>query len=202
MTLDLDREPQIVTPAGAPPLPGGRGRVELRGGRVALANVAARKLLGDEPGQVAPSDRPGERSRCLRRDTRLGQPCHGSLRPVAKKPVERLGGRPIIMADVAEKAVRHMTGVVGSLVAPRMEAGKADSLAEELAGGHYTHDDPITLTEARALGLPVEAGIPEEAYALMELFRQAGGRRPSVQYIPLPAPNERGPPRPRRPARR
>ena len=31
----LDREPRIVTPAGAPPLPEGRGRVELRGVRFA-----------------------------------------------------------------------------------------------------------------------------------------------------------------------
>jgi ABC-type multidrug transport system fused ATPase/permease subunit len=31
----LDREPQIVTPPGAPPLPEGRGRVELRGVRFA-----------------------------------------------------------------------------------------------------------------------------------------------------------------------
>lgn len=132
-------------------------------------------------------------------DPQLGDlPAASIVRAAAKKPVERLDDRTIIMADVAEKAVRHMKDVVRSLVTPRMEAEKADSLAEELAGGHYTHDDPITLTEARALGLPVEEGIPEEAYALMELFRQAGGRRPSVQYIPLPAPIERGPTRPGR----
>lgn len=132
-------------------------------------------------------------------DPQLGDlPAASIVRVAAKKPIERLDDRTLIMADVAEKAVRHMKDVVRSLVAPRMEQGKADSLAEELAGGHYTHDDPITLTEARALGLPVEAGIPDEAYALMELFRQAGGRRPSVQYIPLPSPTERSPSRPGR----
>ncbi len=65
------------------------------------------------------------------------------------------------------------------------------TLAEQLAGGHYTHDDPITFAEAEGLDLPVVAGVPEEAFQLMALFSQAGGRRPSVQYLPLPAPLER-----------
>ena len=51
---------------------------------------------------------------------------------------------------------------------------------------NYTHDDPITLDEARALGLPVEEGLPNEAYALMNLFPQSGSRGPSVQFVPLP----------------
>jgi len=133
-------------------------------------------------------------------DPQLGDlPAASIVRVAAKKPIERLEDRTLIMADVAEKAVRHMKEVVRSLVAPRLEPAKAESLAEELAGGHYTHDDPITVTEASALGLPVQAGIPDEAYALMELFRQAGGRRPSVQYIPLPSPPDRGPSRTSRP---
>jgi ABC-type multidrug transport system fused ATPase/permease subunit len=40
----LDREPQIVTPADAPPLPAGRGRVELRGVRFAYEGAAAPAL--------------------------------------------------------------------------------------------------------------------------------------------------------------
>jgi ATP-binding cassette subfamily B protein len=40
----LDREPRIVTPAGAPPLPEGRGRVELRGVRFAYENATTPAL--------------------------------------------------------------------------------------------------------------------------------------------------------------
>jgi ClpP class serine protease len=120
-------------------------------------------------------------------DPQLGDlPAASIVRVAAKKPIDRIDDRTLIMADVAEKAVRHMKAVVRSLVVPRLDEKKADSLAEELAGGHYTHDDPITLAEARALGLPVEEGVPEEAFELMALFPQAGGRRPSVQYVPLP----------------
>lgn len=133
-------------------------------------------------------------------DPQLGDlPAASIVRVAARKPVERVEDRTLILADVAEKALRHMKQVVRTLVGDRLEAAQAESLAEELAGGHYTHDDPITLEEARALGLPVEAGIPEEAYRLMELFPQAGGRRPSVQYIPLPSPPSRTPTRTDRP---
>jgi len=89
---------------------------------------------------------------------------------------------------MAEKALRHMKQVVRGLLAERLGAERAETIAEELAGGHYTHDDPITVAEARDLGLPVTTGLPSEAYDLMELFPQEGRRRPSVQFVPLPGP--------------
>jgi ClpP class serine protease len=134
-------------------------------------------------------------------DPQLGDmPAASLVRVVEKKPIERLDDRTLVMADVAEKAVRHMKQVVRDLLAPRVDAKKADAIAEELAGGHYTHDDPITVEEAKALGLPVEVGLPEQAYDLMALFPQAGNRRPSVQFVPLPvSPPARPPARPRAP---
>jgi ClpP class serine protease len=133
-------------------------------------------------------------------DPQLGDvPAASLVRITAKKPVERIDDRTLIMADVAEKAVRHMRQVVRDLLARRLDGDKADSVAEELAGGHYTHDDPITVEEARALDLPVEIGLPPEVYALMELFAQAGRRRPSVQYVPLPLPPAEQPAKPRVP---
>ena len=135
-------------------------------------------------------------------DPQLGDmPAASLVRVVEKKPLERLDDRTLILADVAEKAVRHMKQVVRDLLTERMGQKDADSLAEELAGGHYTHDDPITVDEARKLGLPVETGLPEEVYELMALFRQAGRRRPSVQYVPLaPQPPNQPPSQPTRPA--
>ena len=135
-------------------------------------------------------------------DPQLGDmPAASLVRVVEKKPVERLDDRTLVLADVAEKAVRHMKQVVRDLLSERMGQKEADSLAEELAGGHYTHDDPITVDEARQLGLPVETGLLEEAYELMALFPQAGRRRPSVQYVPLsPQPPNQAPSQPTRPA--
>jgi ClpP class serine protease len=122
-------------------------------------------------------------------DPQLGDlPAASILRVVSKKPLERLDDRTLIMADVAEKALRHVKEIVRSLVEGRLDQQAADTLAEELAGGHYTHDDPITLAEARKLGLPIEAGVPDEAYDLMALFPQGGRRRPSVLYVPIAPP--------------
>jgi ClpP class serine protease len=133
-------------------------------------------------------------------DPQLGDlPAASIVRVVAKKPVERLDDRTLVMADVAEKALRHMTEVVRGLLGHHLDAKKADTVAEQLSGGHYTHDDPITVEEAKELGLPVEVGLPAEAYELMELFPQAGRRRPSVQYVPLPVSPERSPAKPRVP---
>jgi ClpP class serine protease len=133
-------------------------------------------------------------------DPQLGDvPAASLVRVTGKKPIERIDDRTLIMADVAEKAVRHMKQVVRDLVARRLDEKEADAVAEELAGGHYTHDDPITVEEAKAFGLPIEVGLPQEVYNLMELFAQAGRRRPSVQYVPLPMPPNDRPARPRLP---
>ena len=149
-----------------------------------LVALAADEILMDAAAVLGPVD------------PQLGDlPAASIVRVAGKKPIERVEDRTLIMADIAEKAVRHMKEVVRSLVSNRLEPKEADSLAEELAGGHYTHDDPITVDEARALGLPVAVGVPPETHELMELFPQAGRRRPSVQYIPLPTP-------PAEPARR
>lgn len=132
-------------------------------------------------------------------DPQLGDmPAASLVRVTEKKPIERIDDRTLVMADVAEKAIRHIKQVVRNLVSARLDQAKADVLAEELAGGHYTHDDPITVDEAKALGLPVEVGLPKEIYDLMDLFPQAGRRRPSVQYVPLPVPSSDPPRRSRR----
>lgn len=52
--------------------------------------------------------------------------------------------------------------------------------------GHWTHDYPISLGEAREFGLPVIDTMPAAIYQLMELYPQPAQRRPTVEYIPIP----------------
>jgi ClpP class serine protease len=133
-------------------------------------------------------------------DPQLGElPAAAIVRVASTKPIERVEDRTLILADVAEKALRHMKEVVTGLLSARMTGKKASSLAEELAGGHYTHDDPITVAEATKLGLPVQVGLPQDVYDFMHLFAQEGRRRPSVQYVPLPVPPNERPAKPRVP---
>jgi len=142
-----------------------------------LIALAADEIVMDESAVLGPVD------------PQLGDmPAAALVRVAAKKPIERLDDRTLLLADMAEKALRHMKQVVRDLLADRLEPERAETIAEELAGGHYTHDDPITVAEATALGLTVSTGLPREAYDLMDLYPQEGRRRPSVQFAPMPDP--------------
>src|SRR5215210_1473752 len=65
-------------------------------------------------------------------DPQLGDlPAASIVRVAGRKPIERVEDRTLILADVADKAVRHMKEVVTTLVSRRLDPKKADSLAEQ-----------------------------------------------------------------------
>jgi len=93
----------------------------------------------------------------------------------------------LILADIARKAIRQVHDTVyGLLRSNNMEEEKARQLADKLSEGCWTHDYPISVEEAREMGLPVSEDMPNEVYALMDLYPQAAQRRPSVEFIPVP----------------
>jgi ClpP class serine protease len=75
-----------------------------------------------------------------------------------------------------------------------MKEERASALARTMASGTWTHDYPISVSEAKDLGLSVSTKMPTEIYELMQLYPQTAQRRPSVEYIPLPygSPDRRG----------
>lgn len=122
-------------------------------------------------------------------------PAVSILKAVARKDVNELDDETLILADVAEKAIRQVKDTVAQIVEKRAERQAAEALAEKLASGTWTHDYPITVGEAREMGLSVSTEMPQEVYDLMQFYPQATQRRPSVQYIPIPYRRE-GPERP------
>lgn len=127
-------------------------------------------------------------------DQTLHVPAPSIIR-VAKLKGDAASDRILIMADVAEKALREVQSMVVKLLEGKMPREKAESVAKALTEGRWTHDYPITFEEAAKLGLPVKVGVPEEVYALMELYPQAPANRPGVDYIPYPIaprPGQRG----------
>jgi ClpP class serine protease len=93
----------------------------------------------------------------------------------------------IIMADMARKATQQVHNTLYNLLrANKMYEDKARELATTLSEGRWTHDYPISASEARDLGLPVSEEMPKEIYTLMDLYPQAAQRRPSVEFIPTP----------------
>lgn len=92
----------------------------------------------------------------------------------------------LILGDVARKALRQVKETVVKLLLEHHSREEAERIADALSSGQWTHDYPIDVEEAGKLGLDVSTEMPREIYELMELYPQAGQRRPSVEYIPLP----------------
>lgn len=136
-------------------------------------------------------------------DPQLGDPRHGyypaaSVLAALSQPNPNRDDSTLILGDVARKAIRQVRDTVYSLVEERMGVDRARILAELLSEGHWTHDYPIEVEEARQLGLPVGGDMPREVYGLMNLYPQQAQRRPSVEFIPAPY-NPGSGDRPRRP---
>ncbi len=120
-------------------------------------------------------------------DPQIGQmPAASILKVLEQKEPKDIDDQTLILADVSKKAIEQMkTYLTNLLTSKGME--KAERIAEELAVGKFTHDYPLTTEYLKELGLPVKTEVPEEVYALMELYEQpVGAQPPSVQYIPVP----------------
>jgi ClpP class serine protease len=121
-------------------------------------------------------------------DPQVGQYAAASiLKVLESKPVAEIDDETIILADLARKASAQVSRAVAELLESNdYDSQQAAQITNALVGGQWTHDYPITVQEARALGLKVETGLLEDVYALMDLFPQPSQRRPSVGYVPMP----------------
>ncbi|HEY0583254.1 MAG TPA: ATP-dependent Clp protease proteolytic subunit, partial [Chloroflexota bacterium] len=112
-------------------------------------------------------------------DPQLGQrPAASLLKVVEQKPIQEIDDQTLIEADQARKALNQVERFVTNLLSERL-GERAPELAHTLASGTWTHDYPITVREARNLGLPVSTDMPTEVYDLMQLYPQTAQRRPS-----------------------
>lgn len=136
-------------------------------------------------------------------DPQLGEYPAASILAAVQQPNPNRDDRTLILADLAAKALRQVRATVVGLLRGRMDPDQVEKVADALTQGYWTHDYPIDVEQARALGLPVNTDIPNEVYDLMSLYPQPMSRRPSVEYIPVPygpEPPERSrPPAPRPP---
>lgn len=140
-----------------------------------LIALAADEIVMDENAVLGPVD------------PQLGQhPAASILRVLERKPLSEVDDETLMMADIAEKAIRQVKRTVCELLHDKMTVEKAEEVAHTLASGVWTHDYPITVDEARELGLPISTEMPEEIYQIMALYPQTAQRRPSVEYIPAP----------------
>lgn len=144
-----------------------------------LIALAADEIVMDENAVLGPLD------------PQLGtKPAASILKILEKKPIEKISDETLILADLAQKAISQIKNLIINLLKDKMDLTKAEQLAETLASGKWTHDYPITVEEAKELGLNVNTEMPEEVYQLMALYPQTTQARPSVEYIPIPKTKE------------
>ncbi|HEY2539326.1 MAG TPA: ATP-dependent Clp protease proteolytic subunit [Stellaceae bacterium] len=121
-------------------------------------------------------------------DPQLGEsPAASLLKVVEQKPISEIDDKTLIFADVGRKAIGQLKSAAGKLLDRHLPVEKAESLAEKLSSGAWTHDYPITPDEARELGLPVSTEMPDRVLEMMALYpqpvRTQGG---GVEYLPIP----------------
>jgi ClpP class serine protease len=120
-------------------------------------------------------------------DPQIGQfPAASILKAVERKPVQDLDDETLILADVGAKAIAQVRESLEELLDGRYEKDKIEELADLLSKGKWTHDYPITVKEAKSLGLHVSTNMPVKIYRLMSLFPQPIRRYHSVEYLPTP----------------
>ena len=138
-----------------------------------LIALAADKIIMDPHAVLGPVD------------PQLGQyPGPSIIRAVERKGADKVDDQTLILADVAEKAIKQVQDFVYNILKDRYGEEKAKELAQILTEGRWTHDYPITYEQAKELGLHVSTDVPEEVYALMELYRQPMRQRGTVEFMP------------------
>ena len=125
-------------------------------------------------------------------DPQLGQsPAASLLKVVEQKPIAEIDDQTLVLADVGRKAIAQVKAAAKELLTDKIPEDKAEALAEKLSTGQWTHDYPISPTEAKDLGLPVSTNMPDAVLELMTLYpqpvRSQGG---GVEYLPVPRQKE------------
>lgn len=140
-----------------------------------MISLAADEIIMDENAVLGPVD------------PQLGKyPAVSILAAVKKKDINKIDDETLIMADMAEKAVKQVDEFITELLKDKMPEEQAKLVSRSLTEGRWTHDYPITCEKLKSMGLKISNDLPKEIYILMELYPQPAQRRPSVQYIPLP----------------
>jgi ClpP class serine protease len=120
-------------------------------------------------------------------DPQLGQsPAASLIKVVEQKPIAEID-QTQVMADVGRKAIAQVKKTARELLERQLAPDQAETLAEKLATGTWTHDYPILPDEARTFGLKVSTEMPDDVLQLMSLYPQPVRQQPGgVEYLPVP----------------
>ena len=117
-----------------------------------------------------------------------GMPAASIIKVASEKPLSEIDDQTLIFADLGHKAIEQLKRQATELLRVPMPPEMAMALAEKLTSGRWTHDYPITVSEARELGLPINTAMPQDVIDLMALFPQPVRTSQGVEFGPRRAP--------------
>jgi len=120
-------------------------------------------------------------------DPQVGDmPAVSILRVLEQKDPNEINDDTLILADMSRKAINQVRGCIADHLLAGTDDQSARDIAVALTDGRWTHDYPITVTEAQSMGLRISTDLPAVAHEMMDLYPQPQRGRPSVDYVPLP----------------
>ncbi|WP_319825295.1 SDH family Clp fold serine proteinase [Thalassovita sp.] len=118
-------------------------------------------------------------------DPQIGdRPAASILSAVVQKSPEKVEDDTLMLADMAQKSLNQVWDEAVSLLSSHMDRDKAETVAEQLSSGQWTHDYPISAEQALDLGLPVSTDMPQQVMDLMRLYPQPTNKQGGVEYLP------------------
>jgi ClpP class serine protease len=109
-------------------------------------------------------------------------PANWIMAILKRKPIETIADRTILLAEAARMETDNAREFVKWLLQDKMSEEQTAQVANFLVGGYMASTTPITLDVARAIGLNVTEGVPEQVHQLFETIEFSGGVRPGRQY--------------------
>lgn len=113
-----------------------------------------------------------------------GYPAAAVLSVLGRKPVSEIDDATLILADVAERAVRQMRESIEELLEGKHEDQRRTEIAALFTEGAWTHDRPIGVNDLRAFGFRVSTDMSDRILQLMSLYRAPIRGQRSVEYAP------------------
>jgi ClpP class serine protease len=105
------------------------------------------------------------------------------LNLLKKKPIEAVSDEMILLAELAEKALKEVKAYITWFLEKKdMTKKQRETAAEFLVGGYVAHDHPLTFATLQELKLPVERGVPELAFELFTTCEFGVCKRPCVAH--------------------
>jgi ClpP class serine protease len=113
-----------------------------------------------------------------------GAPAASWVKVAREKPIAAVADETLLLADMSQKVLDQMRKQACELMQGNYSHNGSCSISDLLASGKWSHDYPITVPEAKELGLNVSTDMPIDVVDLTTLLAASNVRQPSVYYTP------------------